>query len=57
MDSGVCSVCGEKGSLTSCVLCEKKVCQKCLIPLKGICRACKDGGDTDLGGRSLDGKY
>lgn len=57
MESGKCDVCGETGYLTQCVLCEKKACPKCYLPMKNICAACKEAGDTDLSCRSMNGKY
>jgi len=57
MESGICDICGAETHLTPCALCENRVCIKCYFPMKGICKACKEGGDTDLGNRSLDGKY
>jgi hypothetical protein len=55
--AGLCDICGAETHLTPCALCENRVCIKCYFPMKGICKACKEGGDTDLGNRSLDGKY
>ena len=57
MESGICDICGADANLTPCVLCENKVCTKCYLASKCICKACKDGGDTDLGSRSAEGKY
>ncbi len=57
MESGKCGICGKMADLTACVLCDKLVCPDCYVIRKNICTACRDAGDTDLGSRSMGGKY
>jgi hypothetical protein len=53
MESGVCEVCGKEGYLSTCVLCDKKVCGKCIDGMRGICIACKHGTDIGLSGEGI----
>ncbi len=51
--AGLCDVCGVTGYLSTCVLCGKRVCMKCVDPRKGVCVACKRGTDINLSGEGI----
>jgi len=51
--AGLCDICGKAGYLSSCVLCGKRVCQRCVDPMKGVCIACKRGTNIDLSGEGI----
>ncbi|HIE33611.1 MAG TPA: orotate phosphoribosyltransferase [Candidatus Altiarchaeales archaeon] len=43
MLTGICDICGNTGILNTCMLCGRRVCSKCFIPEKGICKICLRG--------------
>jgi len=53
MESGVCEVCGRKGYVSGCILCDKKVCDSCIDPMKGICIACKREAHVEFSGEGM----
>ncbi|MFZ2456905.1 MAG: orotate phosphoribosyltransferase [Candidatus Altiarchaeia archaeon] len=51
--AGLCDICKKSGYLSSCVLCGKRVCTRCVDPMKGVCIACKRGTDIGLSGEGI----